>query len=109
MDQKVEIKEEPVWLDGTEAASFDNYELASEMTCLQEETKSKFEEPVQTQMNTFEPVADVKDEINIEEQTVAQLVPCLKEESKFHVLTEKHRSYIHLKEVFICFHLIGLR
>ncbi|XP_068082648.1 uncharacterized protein [Anabrus simplex] len=51
MDQKVEIKEEPVWLDGTEGVSF--------------------------------AVADIKDEINIEEQTLAQLVPCFKEENNF--------------------------
>ncbi|XP_066998581.1 uncharacterized protein [Anabrus simplex] len=83
MDQKVEIKQEPIWLDGTAGTSFGNYEFASEVMHLQGETNSKLEEPAQTLMNTFEHAADVKDEINIEEQTVAELVPCFKEENNY--------------------------
>ncbi|XP_067000113.2 uncharacterized protein [Anabrus simplex] len=53
MDQNMEIKEEPVWLDGTAGTSF--------------------------------PAEDGKDEIKIEESTVAQLVPCFKEENNLEI------------------------
>ncbi|XP_067004895.2 zinc finger protein 391 isoform X1 [Anabrus simplex] len=80
MEQKVEIKEEPVWLEEeTASTSFDNYELISREMHLKEETKSKFAEPGQTQ-STFEPFANAKDEICIDEHTAGQLVPCFKEE-----------------------------
>ncbi|XP_068084073.1 uncharacterized protein [Anabrus simplex] len=82
MDHKVEVKEEPVWLEETASTSFDNYEPASDEMHLKEETKSELAEPGQTQVNTFEPFTDVKDEICIDEHTVCQLIPSLKEEDK---------------------------
>ncbi|XP_068082644.1 uncharacterized protein [Anabrus simplex] len=109
MDQKVEIKEEPVWLDGTAGASFDSYQLASEETHLQEEMKSELAEPGQTKMYTFEeefehesaviclkeetkpvftdpsssqPAEYVEDEVKIESR-VDEAVPCVKEENNF--------------------------
>ncbi|XP_068083038.1 zinc finger protein 852-like isoform X1 [Anabrus simplex] len=78
MDQKVEIKEEPVWLEGTASTSFDHCELVLEKTHLKEETKSELADPGQAQLNTFEHFADVKDEILVEEHPVP-LVPCFKE------------------------------
>ncbi|XP_068083042.1 uncharacterized protein [Anabrus simplex] len=81
MDQKVEIKEEPVWLEGTASTSFDHCELVLEKTHLKEETKSELADPGQAQLNTFEHFADVKDEILVEEHPVP-LVPCFKEGDK---------------------------
>ncbi|XP_068082879.1 zinc finger protein 239-like [Anabrus simplex] len=76
MDQKVEIKKEPVWLDGSAGTSFENFKHDSAVTCLREESK-----PVCAEVRPSQPAAGVKDEVNIEEQTIAQLVPCFKEES----------------------------
>ncbi|XP_067013074.2 gastrula zinc finger protein XlCGF7.1 [Anabrus simplex] len=75
MDQKIEMKEEPVWLEGTVSTSFDSYKLTTVEKHLKEETKSELAEPGQTQ-----PPTHVKDEICVDEHTVGQLVACLKEE-----------------------------
>ncbi|XP_067013202.2 uncharacterized protein [Anabrus simplex] len=102
MDLKIEIKEEPVWLEGTASTSFDNYKLTSDEMHLKEETKSELPEPGQTQDNyeltsdkmqlekgtssefaepgQTQPCANIKDEICIDEPAVGQLVACLKEE-----------------------------
>ncbi|XP_068084000.1 zinc finger protein 740-like [Anabrus simplex] len=64
MDEKVYIKKETVWLEGTPSTSFDKHERASEIIHMKEETKSELAEPEQTQVNTFEHLADVNDEMN---------------------------------------------
>ncbi|XP_067003951.2 uncharacterized protein [Anabrus simplex] len=71
MDQKMEIKEEPPWLEGTASTSFDNYEHTSAKMHLKEETKSELAELGETQLPT-----DIKDEIFVDELT------CFKEEDK---------------------------
>ncbi|XP_068083063.1 gastrula zinc finger protein XlCGF52.1-like isoform X1 [Anabrus simplex] len=70
MDLKVQIKEEPVWVEVTADTSLENYELISEMIPLKQEIKSELTEPGRTQENTFEPSADIKEEILIEEHQV---------------------------------------
>ncbi|XP_067004913.2 uncharacterized protein [Anabrus simplex] len=102
MDQKIEIKEEPVWLEGTASTSFDNYVLTLDEVHLKEETKSELPEPGQTQDNyelaseemhfkeetksdlaepeQTQPATDIKDEICVVDHTVGQLVACLKKE-----------------------------
>ncbi|XP_067013308.2 uncharacterized protein [Anabrus simplex] len=84
MEQKVEIKEEPVWLEGTVGTSLENYKITSEEMHLKEEPKSELAEPRETQVNAFEASTDIKDEICVDEHTVGQLVTCFKEEDKFH-------------------------
>ncbi|XP_067004915.1 uncharacterized protein [Anabrus simplex] len=82
MEEKVEIKEEPVWLEGPSSTSFDNCQHASEIIHMKEETKSEVAEPEPAKVDTFKPLADVKDEIFVEDDTVDQLIPCFKEEDK---------------------------
>ncbi|XP_068084094.1 gastrula zinc finger protein XlCGF17.1-like [Anabrus simplex] len=72
MDQEIEVKEEPVWLEGT---SFDNCVLTLDEMHLKEETKSELPDPGQTQ-----PTTDVKEEISVDEPTVGEVVVCVKEE-----------------------------
>ncbi|XP_067004369.2 zinc finger protein 343-like [Anabrus simplex] len=77
MDENVEVKEEPVSLEGPSYTSFDNYEGAAEIIHMKEETKSEYVEPELMQVDIFEPLADVKHEIFVEEHPVDQLNPCL--------------------------------
>ncbi|XP_068083066.1 uncharacterized protein [Anabrus simplex] len=79
MDLKVQIKEEPVWVEVTADTSLENYELISEMIPLKQEIKSELTEPGRTQENTFEPSADIKEEILIEEH---QVDPNIKENNE---------------------------
>ncbi|XP_068082992.1 uncharacterized protein [Anabrus simplex] len=84
MDIKVEIKEEPIWLEGATNTSLENFQLVSEMVPLKQETKLELTEPESTQGNTFEPCADIKEEIFIEQHTIDQLDPPVKGEIKYH-------------------------
>ncbi|XP_068083067.1 uncharacterized protein [Anabrus simplex] len=104
MDQKLEVKVEPIWLEGIASTSFDNYVLtsdemhfkeeirselaeaeqaqdnyvlASDEMCFKEGNRSELAEPGQTQHPT-----DIKNEICVDEHTVGKLVACLKEEDK---------------------------
>ncbi|XP_067000115.2 uncharacterized protein [Anabrus simplex] len=77
MDLEIEIKEEPVWREGTASTSFDSYELSLDEMYVKEEIKSELAEPGQTQH-----AADIKDEGIPEEQIIAQLLPCIKEENR---------------------------
>ncbi|XP_068083051.1 uncharacterized protein [Anabrus simplex] len=81
MDQKVNVKEEPVWLEGTTNTSLENFEREWDMISLKPETKSELTEPGPTQENTFESSVDIKEEIVLEQQTVDLLVPYIKEEN----------------------------
>ncbi|XP_068086253.1 zinc finger protein 771-like [Anabrus simplex] len=88
MDQKIEIKKEPVWLEDTAGAYFDNYKITSEEMHLKEEPKSELAEPGETQASI-----DIKDEICMDEHAVGQLVACFKEEDKHEIvalLTAEH-------------------
>ncbi|XP_067013309.2 uncharacterized protein [Anabrus simplex] len=79
MDQKIEIKGEPVWLDSTASASFDNHKLTSEEMHLKEKPKSELAEPSESQPDT-----DIKDEICVDEHTVGQLITSFKEEDNLY-------------------------
>ncbi|XP_067004354.2 gastrula zinc finger protein xLCGF3.1 [Anabrus simplex] len=81
MDLEVEVKEEPVWFEGTADASLENFELVSEMIPLKQEIKLELTEPGPTQENTFEPSADIKEEIFREQRTVDQVLPHIKVEN----------------------------
>ncbi|XP_068083000.1 uncharacterized protein [Anabrus simplex] len=56
MDQIVQIKEEPLCLEGTTSTSLENFEFISDMIPLKQETKSELTEPGPTQENAFEVV-----------------------------------------------------
>ncbi|XP_068086124.1 uncharacterized protein [Anabrus simplex] len=83
MDFEVKIKEEPVSFEETSNSSCDNYNIISEEMHLKEEPKSELAEARETQVNTFEPSTNIKDEICVDEHTVGQLVACFKEEDRF--------------------------
>ncbi|XP_068086504.1 uncharacterized protein [Anabrus simplex] len=85
MDLEVKIKEEPAWLEGT-TASLENFEHVSEVITLKEEIKSELTEPRSTQENSLEPSEGTKEEMFIEEHTNEQLLPYIKEETKYVVL-----------------------
>ncbi|XP_068084084.1 uncharacterized protein [Anabrus simplex] len=84
MDLEIKIKEEPAWLEGTGNASLENIEHVGllEMITLKNEAKSEITEPGPTQDNSFEHSEDIKKEVFIEQHTVGQLVPYIKEETK---------------------------
>ncbi|XP_068086237.1 uncharacterized protein [Anabrus simplex] len=63
-----------------EYAFEENFQLLSEM---KQETKSELIEPGTTQENAFEPSADIKDEIFVEQH---QPLPNIKEENKLSVM-----------------------
>ncbi|XP_068086617.1 uncharacterized protein [Anabrus simplex] len=83
MDLQIEIKEEPARLEGTTNASLEIIEHVSEVIGLKKEAKSDLTEPGPAQENFLEPSEDIKEEIFIEEHTDDQLLPYIKEETKF--------------------------
>ncbi|XP_068083890.1 uncharacterized protein [Anabrus simplex] len=111
MDQEVEVKEEPVWLEGVDITSLENFEHISEMISLKQEGKSELTEPVPTTESAFEEnfelessvthlkdeikpellelgstqnATDIKDGIFIEDHTIDERVLCIKEENREH-------------------------
>ncbi|XP_068086128.1 uncharacterized protein [Anabrus simplex] len=82
MDLEIKIKQESVLLEGTATTSLVNVDLLSEMKPLKQEIKSEVTETGSTQGNAFEPPAEIKEEIFIEQHPVQQLVPFIKEENK---------------------------
>ncbi|XP_068086371.1 gastrula zinc finger protein XlCGF8.2DB-like [Anabrus simplex] len=82
MALEMEIKEEPAWFEGTGNASLENVEYVSEMMPLKREAKAELTEPGPTQEISFEPSTDIKVEISMEQSTVDQLVPFIKEETQ---------------------------
>ncbi|XP_068086449.1 uncharacterized protein [Anabrus simplex] len=80
MAQEVKIKEEPVWLEGTTNASLENIRHISDVIALKKEAKSELTEPEPTQENSLEPSNDIKEKIFIEQHTICQLIPYMKEE-----------------------------
>ncbi|XP_068086126.1 uncharacterized protein [Anabrus simplex] len=89
MDFEVKIKEEPVSFEETSNSSCDNYNIISEEMHLKEEPKSELAEARETQVNTFEPSTNIKDEICVDEHTVGQLVACFKEEDSLKYVKHK--------------------
>ncbi|XP_068083998.1 uncharacterized protein [Anabrus simplex] len=83
MDLEIKIKGEPAWLEGIGSASFENIEHVSEMITLKKEVSSELAEPGPIQQNSFEHSGDFKEEIFIEQHTVDQLLPYIKEETKY--------------------------
>ncbi|XP_068086727.1 uncharacterized protein [Anabrus simplex] len=83
MDLQIKIKEEPAWLEGTTNASLENIEHVSGVIALKKEAKSELTEPGPTQESSLEPSEDIKEEIFIEEHTDDQLLPYIKEETKY--------------------------
>ncbi|XP_068083004.1 zinc finger protein 382 isoform X3 [Anabrus simplex] len=75
------VSQHGLWIQKKNPLTFN--ELLSEKIHLKEEIKSELAEPGQVQVNTFEPFADVKDEISVEDHTDGQLEPCFKEDNKF--------------------------
>ncbi|XP_067013274.2 uncharacterized protein [Anabrus simplex] len=73
MDLEVQIKEEPVLVEGT--PPLENFQPVSEVISLKQETKSELTEPGATLENAFE------GKIFVEEH---QMVPNIKEETNFH-------------------------
>ncbi|XP_068083852.1 uncharacterized protein [Anabrus simplex] len=105
---EIEIKDEPVWHEGTANDSLEkiefvskmvslkeetkselikpspfegNFELVSEMVLLKQETKSELIEPRPAEENTFKPSADSKEEVLVEQDKVELPVPNIKEEN----------------------------
>ncbi|XP_067003952.2 zinc finger protein 614 [Anabrus simplex] len=78
MDLEVHIKQEPIWLEETE-----NTEHVSEMIPLKKEAKSELTEPGPMQESSFEPSADVKEEIFTEQHTGNEVVPFFEEDTKW--------------------------
>ncbi|XP_068083853.1 uncharacterized protein [Anabrus simplex] len=78
---EIEIKDEPVWHEGTANDSLGNFELVSEMVLLKQETKSELIEPRPAEENTFKPSADSKEEVLVEQDKVELPVPNIKEEN----------------------------
>ncbi|XP_068087013.1 uncharacterized protein [Anabrus simplex] len=83
MDLEAKIKEEPAWLEGTTTASLENFEHVSEVIAVKEEVKSELTEPGSSQDNPLEPSEGTKEEIFIEEHADDQLLPYIKEETKY--------------------------
>ncbi|XP_068084003.1 uncharacterized protein [Anabrus simplex] len=81
MDLEIKIKEEPAWLEGTGNASLENIEHVTQIITLKKEAKSELTEPGPTENCSFEPSEDTKEEIFIEQHTVGQLMPYIKEET----------------------------
>ncbi|XP_067004942.2 uncharacterized protein [Anabrus simplex] len=81
MDLETKIKVEPAWLEGTGNASLENIEHGTQIITLKKEEKSELTQPGPTEDCSFEPSEDTKKEIFIEQQTVGQLVPYIKEET----------------------------
>ncbi|XP_067004926.2 uncharacterized protein [Anabrus simplex] len=81
MDLVTKIKEEPAWLEGTGNASLENIEHETQIITLKKEAKSELTKPGPAEDCSFEPSEDTKEEIFIEEHTVDQLVPYIKEET----------------------------
>ncbi|XP_068086767.1 uncharacterized protein [Anabrus simplex] len=79
MDQKVVMKEEPVWLEEKVNTTLENFELVSEMKPLKQETYSDLTEPGPAQKDSFEPSAGIKEEIFVEQPTVDQPIPYMRE------------------------------
>ncbi|XP_068086265.1 uncharacterized protein [Anabrus simplex] len=82
MDLKVEIKEEPVWFEGTSNTSLENSELVTEIITVKQETKSELTEPGPLQENLLESPENIKEEIFTEQHTVDQSLPFIQEENK---------------------------
>ncbi|XP_067013970.1 uncharacterized protein [Anabrus simplex] len=83
MDLEIKIKEEPAWLEGTTTASLENFEHVSEVIVLKDEVKSELTESGSSHENYLEPSEDIKEEILIEEHSDVQLLPYIKEETKY--------------------------
>ncbi|XP_068083889.1 zinc finger protein 583-like [Anabrus simplex] len=98
MDMEIEIKEEPVWCEGTANTLLENLELVSEMVSLKQETKSELTEPDPTQENAFETSADIKEETLVEQEKVDLRVPYMKENVDNVALLTKHVG----EEVIYC-------
>ncbi|XP_068082651.1 uncharacterized protein [Anabrus simplex] len=87
MEEPVFVKCEPALSSDTEEPSnFEHSQLVSEMIPLKQETKSELTEPGPTQENAFEPSADIKEEMLIEQH---QPVPNIKEGNNSKQLTRK--------------------
>ncbi|XP_068086472.1 uncharacterized protein [Anabrus simplex] len=82
MDLDIKIKEEPAWLKETTNLSLENIKHVSEVIALKQEAKSELTEPGPTQENSLEPSKDIKGEIFIDQDTVCQLIPYIKEETR---------------------------
>ncbi|XP_068086229.1 uncharacterized protein [Anabrus simplex] len=120
MDQELEIRQEPVWLEGTAKSSLESFEFLSEIMPLKQEIKLEIREPVPTPENAFEenvelasemillkqetrseltepritqPSADTKNKIFIEQLKVDQLTPYVKEENKHIDISESKGLY----------------
>ncbi|XP_068083888.1 uncharacterized protein [Anabrus simplex] len=109
MDQKLEIKEEPVWLEGTANTSLENFEFVSEMISLKQETKSELTEPQPTQGNTFKEDFEHVSEITpLKQETKSELTePVPTQENAFENATDiKHEIYIEdhtIDQMYPCF------
>ncbi|XP_068083981.1 zinc finger protein 236-like [Anabrus simplex] len=82
MDLETKIKEEPAWSEGTGNASLENIEHVTQIITLKKEDKSELTEPGPTEDCSFKPSEDTKEAIFIEQHTVDQLVPYIKEETR---------------------------
>ncbi|XP_068086359.1 uncharacterized protein [Anabrus simplex] len=83
MDLEVNIKEEPVWLEGTTNSSLEDIEHSSEVIPLKEEVKSELTEPEPTHEDSLQLSEDIKKEIFVEQHTDDQLLAYIKEKTKY--------------------------
>ncbi|XP_068083999.1 zinc finger protein 260-like [Anabrus simplex] len=81
MDMETNIKEEPVWLETTGNASLESIEHVTQIITMKKEAKSELTVPGPTEDCSFEPSEDTKEKIFIEQHTVDQLIPYIKEET----------------------------
>ncbi|XP_068086766.1 uncharacterized protein [Anabrus simplex] len=75
MDQKVVMKEEPVWLEEKVNTTLENFELVSEMKPLKQETYSDLTEPGPAQKDSFEILKTISGTVCIFKSTSDGIIP----------------------------------
>ncbi|XP_067010856.1 uncharacterized protein PF3D7_1120000-like [Anabrus simplex] len=81
---KEEVKSELTEPESSQENSLEeNIEHVSDMVVLKNEVKSELTEPGSTQENTLEPSEGIKEEIFTDPGSINQLVPNIKEETKY--------------------------